>query len=367
MRAKLVGLHKATKKLSGGRVAVYAYACRGGDLIARGEGRTLQDANTALETALGGQAALNKLEASRKPVIRQVESRAYVSGLIAAFKASPEWAKLGESSKTAYTYYLASFAEDFGDWKVSLFSLPETKVDLLDWRDEWADTPRAADYALGSVGRLFKWARGRGLSDARPTDDVERLHGSNRADIIWQADDIARLLAKAGKEVQWAIRLSAETGLRLGDLVSLSWNAVGEHGIVWRTGKRKRQAVVPLTPEAKALLKVIPKKSPVVLTNTRGKPWTVGGLKTMVRDARVAAGITGLRLNDLRGTAVTRLFLAGSTKRDLATIFGWSEEAVDELLTKYCSGDAVALDLISRMNQKPPTTNRPQTGSGPSS
>lgn len=364
VRAKLVGLHKATKRLSGGRVAVYAYASRGGELIARADGRDLADANAALERALGLPATLTKLNEARRP-IKRTDDRAYVRGLIAAFKASPEWAKLGASSKTAYTHYLDSFSEDFGDWKVRLFERPETKVDLLDWRDEWAETPRAADYALQSVGRLFKWARGRGLSSARPTDDVERLHRSNRADIIWSDADLAKLLAEAGKEVGWAIRLAAETGLRLGDLVRLSWGAVGDHGIVWRTGKRKRQAVIPLTPDAKALLKSLPRRATVVLTNSRGKPWTTGGLKTMIREARIDAGITGLRLNDLRGTAVTRLFLAGSPKRDLATIFGWSEEAVDELLTKYCSGDAVALDLISRMNQKPPTTNRLQTGSEP--
>lgn len=364
MRARLIGLHKATKRLSGGRVAVYAYAMRGGDLVARAEGRDLADANRTLEGFLGRLETLAKLDEARRP-IKRTEDRAYVRGLIAAFKASPEWAKLGASSKTAYTHYLASFSEEFGDWKVRLFERPETKVDLLDWRDEWADTPRAADYALQSVGRLFKWARGRGLSGARPTDDVERLHRSDRSDIIWTDDAIARILAAAGKEVGWALHLAAETGLRLGDLVSLSWGAVGEHSIVWRTSKRKRQAVIPLTPPAKALLKSLPRRATVVLTNSRGKPWTTGGLKTMIREARIAAGITGLHLNDLRGTAVTRQFLAGSPKRDLATIFGWSEEAVDALLTKYCSGDAVALDLIARMNQKPATTNRLQTGSEP--
>jgi integrase len=343
-------------------VAVYAYASRGGDLIARAEGRNLANANAALEKVLGLQETLTRLEKARKPV-RVTQDRAYIHGLITAFKASPEWAKLGASSQTAYTHYLASFAEEFGDWKVSLFNNPETKIDLLDWRDDWADRPRAADYALQSVGRLFKWARARGLSSARPVEDVERLHDADRSDIIWTDGDLTRLLAQAGPAVGRAVRLSAETGLRLGDLVKLPWGAVGEHGIVWRTGKRGRQAVIPLTPAAKALLKAMPKTSTVVLTNTHGKPWTQGGLKTMVRKARIAAEITGLRLNDLRGTAVTRLFLAGSPKRDLATIFGWSEEAVEELLTKYCSGDAVALDLLSRMNQKPPTTNRSQTGS----
>ncbi|WP_426041306.1 tyrosine-type recombinase/integrase [Brevundimonas sp. TWP2-3-4b1] len=159
----------------------------------------------------------------------------------------------------------------------------------------------------------------------------------------------------------WAIRFAAETGLRLGDLIRVPWGAVGLQGIVWKTGKKKRQVVVPLTPAAKALIKEMPKRALTVLANSRGEPWTEGGLKHMIREARIAAGITGLRLHDLRGTAATRLFLAGSPKRDIATIMAWKEETVDSLLTKYVSGDAVALDLLSRMNQKP----APQTDHKP--
>lgn len=296
-----------------------------------------------------------------RTVIRAWQDRRYVSGLVAAFKASPEWQNLGPSSRREYARYLDSFSAEFGDWRVALFAKPETKVDLVDWRDEYADRPRAADCAMQSVGRLFKWARGRGLTDARPTEDVERLYRSDRADIIWTDDDIAALLKKATPEVGHAVRLVAEIGLRTGDLLRLTWSDVGQHGIVRRTSKRGRQAVIPLTAAARKALAGIPRRAPVVLTNSRGVPWTTGGFKTMFREAKIAAGLQRLHFHDFRGTACTRLFIAGSPKRDLATIFGWSEETVDALLTKYVSGDAVALDLLSRMKQEPET----QTGDKP--
>lgn len=360
VRARLVGLHKATKRLATGQVAVYAYAFKGGPLAARGQGRTLADANAALERALGTQKALDAVSEARKP-IRTREDRAYIRGLISAFKVSPEWAKLGKSSQTAYAYYLADFDAEFGDWKVSIFERAETKVDLVDWRDEWAETPRAADYALQSVGRLFKWARGRGLSNARPTDDVERLHNVDRSDIIWTQDDIDAVLKASSKEVGWAFRLAAETGLRLGDVVRLPWSAIGSEGTVWKTGKKGRQALIPHTDAMRALIKEVPKRGPVFLSNTRGKPWTVDGLKTMTRDAKRTAGIRGLHFHDFRGTAITRTYLVLPDPDALARIFGWDRESVDVLLTKYVSGDAVALDLLSRMNQKPPA----QTGHKP--
>lgn len=360
MRARLSGLHKATKRLSGGRVAVYAYAYRGGDLIARAEGRDLASANAAMERELGQRSTLDRLEKARQPV-RRSDDKAFIRGLIYAFKASPEWTKLGKASQTAYAHYLKSFDAEFGDWKVALFDRLESKADLLDWRDEWADRPRAADYAMQTVGRLFKWARGRGLTQAKPTEDVPRLYAADRSDIIWSDDQIADFCAAASKEVGWSLRMAAETGLRLGDLVSLTWSSIGSEGIVWRTSKKNRQAVIPLTAGMRALLKEIPRLSPIVLTNTRGRPWTVDGLKTMIRDAKKDAGLVGLHFHDVRGTAATRIYIAGCPKADIALIMAWSEADVDALLTKYVSGDAVALDLLSRMNQK----RAAQTGDKP--
>lgn len=354
MRARLTGLHKATKRLSGGRVAIYAYAFRGGPLIARVEAGSLVAANRAMEIELGGAGVAVKIQEARAP-IRRSDDKRYINGLIYAFKASPEWAKIAASSQTEYSRYLKAFDEEFGQMRVSLFESDRAKIELLDWRDQWSDRPRAADYAMQSVGRLFKWARGRGLTQARPTEDVERLYSGNRSDLIWTDGDLKKLLAAASVEVGQAARLAAETGLRMGDLLELPWGAIGQHGIVWRTAKRGRQVIVPLTPAAQTILAEIatPKKRAlVVLTNSRGNAWSKDGFKTMFGKAKAKAGLGHIHFHDLRGTAATRLFLAGSPKRDIATIMGWSETAVDALLTKYVSGDAVALDLLSRMNQK---------------
>lgn len=365
VRAMLTGLHKTTKRLASGRVAVYAYAYRGGALIARVEGRDLAAANRAMEKELGTRAALDRLEEARRPV-KAALSKAYIRGLISAFRASPEWAKLGKSSQTAYAHYLDDFDAEFGDWKVSLFDRMETRTDLLDWRDEWADTPRAADYALASVGRLFSWARGRGLTAARPTDDVPRLHKADRSDLIWTQDHIDAFCKEASAEVGWAVKLAAETGLRLGDLTRLTWGSVGSSGIVWRTSKRRKQVLIPITPRLRSVLDGIPKRATVVLTNTRGLAWSPDGLKTMVGEAKKRAGLDGLHFHDLRGTAVTRIYLVLPDSVELARIFGWTKDRVDDLLTKYVSGDQVALDLLKRMNQKPApqTGDKPVSGSG---
>lgn len=367
LRAKLTGLHTATKRLASGRVSFYVYACRGGELVCRTEGTDLDEARGEAEKIMGRPDMLRLVQGLQKPEPKVEQSKAYVSGLVTAYLASPELAKRSEALKTAYNHYLESFRAEFGTWRVSLFEKPETVQDVADWRDQWADRPRAADYALSAVSRLFSWARGKGLTSAKPTADIERLHdaeAADRSDIIWSPEQVKAFCDGASPELQWAIKLAAYTGLRLGDLVALPWSEVTDIAIVTRTGKsrKKRQVIIPIRGALRDLLKEIPHRADTVLTNSYGEAWTADGLKTSFRKRQAKAKITGLRFHDLRGTAATNLRLAGSPDHDIATILGWSKEQVQALLVRYVSAEAVALDMLERMKHERPSSNRSQTG-----
>jgi hypothetical protein len=67
---------------------------------------------------------------------------------------------------------------------------------------------------------------------------------------------------------------------------------------------------------------VLPKRSPIILTNSDGKPWTSDGFRASWRKACNAAGVVGITFHDLRGTAVTRFALAGCTEAEIAAITG---------------------------------------------
>ena len=62
----------------------------------------------------------------------------------------------------------------------------------------------------------------------------------------------------------------------------------------------------------------------MILTNSDGAPWTVRRLPRVVAQGVQAAGIVGVTFHDLRGTAVTRLAIAGCTEAEIATITGHS-------------------------------------------
>jgi integrase len=69
-----------------------------------------------------------------------------------------------------------------------------------------------------------------------------------------------------------------------------------------------------------------------VLVNSIGPPWTSDGFRTSWRKACAAAGIVGVTFHDLRGTAVTRLALAGCTEPEIATLTGHSLKDVRAIL-----------------------------------
>ena len=79
-------------------------------------------------------------------------------------------------------------------------------------------------------------------------------------------------------------------------------------------------------------LDATPRKSPIILLNSRDRPWTSDGFSISWRKACAKAGIVNLTFNDLRGTAVTRLALTGSTVPEIAAITGHSLRDITSIL-----------------------------------
>ena len=73
----------------------------------------------------------------------------------------------------------------------------------------------------------------------------------------------------------------------------------------------------------------------MILTTKRGTPWTSDGFRSLGAKACETAGMVGLTFHDLRGTALTRLALAGASVREIATISGHSLGDVQQLLDRH--------------------------------
>jgi integrase len=190
---------------------------------------------------------------------------------------------------------------------------------------------------------------------ANPCEGIKRLYSTDRSEIIWTESDLAQLKTNCSSDVANAVDLASHTGLRLGDLLRLSWSHIGEDAVVISTGKsrHKRDALIPIYDALREVLTRIPRRSTQVLTNARHRPWTPNGFGTAFNRAKIASGLSkrNLHFHDLRGTAATRFYVVGLTEREIAEIMGWEEEHVGKIIRRYVGRAAAIKARIQLLNK----------------
>ena len=245
---------------------------------------------------------------------------------------------------------------------------PRSRGVMLDWRDSLAGK-READYCLTVLARILSWGKDRGRITVNPLERPGRLYSGSRAEIIWQEAEIEALLAKASQAVRLPFLLALHTGQREGDLLRLTWSAYDGQAIRLRQSKAGRHVRIPVTAELKAALDATRRVAVTICATSRRQTWTGDGFRASFTKAKDAAGIKGRTFHDLRGTAVTRLAVAGCTVPEIATITGHDLKAVETILSKHYLGRVQALgdSAIAKLEKHrsgTPSVNGPVNGSG---
>lgn len=334
MRVELKGIAKVTAK---GRT--YWYAWRGGPRL-RGEPGS-PEFHASYNEAIEG---------------RRTPDTGRFRGIVAAYRASKDYEKLANSTKKNWAKWLDRIADYFGDLSIRQFDRPEKiRPVIRRWRAQWEDKPRTADYAMQVLSCLLSYAVDPlGKISGNPCDGIKRLYRGDRSEIIWTDSDIAEFKAACSPELGHAVDLAAYTGLRLGDLIRLAWSHVENDAIVLRTGKsrHRREAMIPLYDDLRAVLANIPKCSTTILTSTRRKPWTASGLSTAVQRAKATAkwDERDLHFHDLRGTAATKFYIGGLSVRVIAEVMAWEEDTVEKIIRRYVGRQAATKALIAQLN-----------------
>jgi integrase len=153
--------------------------------------------------------------------------------------------------------------------------------------------------------------------------------------------------------LQLAMLLAINTGQRQGDCLKLPWSSYDGKLIKLRQGKTGAYVSIPVADALKVALDTAPRRSPIMLTNNEGGPWTEAGFRSAWSRVAKRAGIRGLTFHDLRGTAVVTLARAGCNEVEIYSITGHKPGDVRAILTKhYLPPDAeVAGNAIAKLNQ----------------
>jgi integrase len=353
MRVRLKGVSSATKTLADGRKVTYFYAWRGGP---------------RLDGALGSP----EFVASYRDAVAQRArpSAANLSALLDSYRDSEAFRGLAAKSAKDYARLLGAIGRQFGDMPLKLIGARGARGDFLAWRDELARTSRrGADYAFAVFARALSWALDRGMIDANPLERHGRVYRASRAEKVWSDVDEARLLACASAPIAVAFMLALWTGQRQGDVLRLGWSAYDGQFIRLRQSKTGVRVTIPVGAPLKALLDATPRRSPVIVTSSDSRPYTSDGFRASWRKTCERAGVAGLTFHDLRGTAVTRLAVAGATEMEIATITGHAVGDVKSILDSfYLNRDpAMAISAIGKLEKRTKLQTDLQTGGGGSS
>jgi integrase len=344
VRLNVPGVHRVTKRLASGEVAVYHYAWRGGPRIPGEPG--------SAEFLAALAAAQSEAPKHHKGTLQEV---------IDAYQASPAFTALSDATRKGYARRLPAIEAEFGDMPIKALEDKRVRGEFLDWRDRVAQrSPREADYHLAILALILAWGLDRGRVPANPAARPGRVYQPDRTDHIWQDADITAFLAKAGPQLRLPFLLALWTGQRRNDVLRMPWGAYDGATIRLTQTKGKRRVVIPVAADLRAALDATRRRATVICVTSRGTRWTGDGFSASFRKTCEAAGIEGLTFHDLRGTAVTRLALAGCTEAEIATITGHSLKTVGMMLDwHYLSRDAGLAESAMAKLEKHQAGTRP--------
>jgi integrase len=321
MRVNLKGLHWTLAKLADGTEKIYWYAYKNGPRI-RGEYGSPEFI-----------ASYNEAIAQRSPT-----AGGKLQSLIQGYQRSQKF--LGRSARTRQDYVrqIETIEKEFGDFPLRALSARETRGVFMDWRDRLAlKSVRQADYAFTVLALILAWAKDRGKIAVNPCERGGKLYSGTRVDHVWSVEDESAFLQHAPAHLHLPLLLGLWTGQRQGDLLRLTWSAYDGENIRLRQSKTGVRVQVPVGVPLKVALdeEAKNKRSPIILLNSDGRPWTPDGFRASWGKAADKAGIVEVTFNDLRGTAVTRLALEGCTEAQIVSITGHSLSDVRSILDAH--------------------------------
>ena len=220
---------------------------------------------------------------------------------------------------------------EIGSFKV----IDVERKDIAALHHKYRDTPYQANRTLQVLSKMFNMAEIWGLrpDGSNPCRHVPKYREEKRERYL-DRDELQRLgevLSEAERDgsesvhVVAAFRLLILTGCRLKEIQTLQWRFITEAGMELpdtKTGARR----IPLPAAARAVLSALPR--------TEGNPYVIEGklsgshitdLQHPWRRIRARAGLTDVRLHDLRHTYASNAVSSGMPIQMVGRLLGHSQ------------------------------------------
>jgi len=238
-------------------------------------------------------------------------------------------------------HILAWWTEKYGH--LGLGALTQEKVNA-------ATGELAGRYADGTVHNFLTILRA-AMPREHPLSRLKIAYSSAERHVLWNDDELEKVLGHLPAWARDAVRLLRFTGLRVNELLALRWENIQPRSVRF-VQKGKRDDERPLTKRAREILLGIPHVSPWVFPSETMT--TPKGYRNLLRLWLVAlrrAGIEGKTIHDLRRSFAQDLRRAGASDREIAAALGqtttrivgrYTETELDVLLAVAERGARVA-------------------------
>ena len=221
----------------------------------------------------------------------------------------------------------------FVDPVIGELRVPEVqRKDIAALHHGLRDKPYQANRTLGVLSKMFSLAEVWGWrpDGSNPCRHVKRYKEHKRERFLSPEETgrLGQVLREAEEEMPSAVaafRLLLLTGCRMSEIRDLRWEYVKDDCIELpdaKTGGR----VVPLGPEARAVLSAIPRDE--------DNPWVIAGrlpgshltdLQRPWRRIRKQAGLEGVRIHDLRHSFASRALALGESLTMIGKLLGHTQ------------------------------------------
>ena len=259
-------------------------------------------------------------------------------------------------------YGLKHFVSKFGSKNLTHI----TPGDIDDYKQMRLEEvkPGTVKRELEIIRRLFNLAkRDKKCFGDNPVTESGMVRVENQVMRILSYEEEEKLLKHSPAHLKPIIMTALNTGMRKGELLTLTWDAVDFHNniitIHAQHSKSRKTKKIPInSPLRKALLeqKLVTQGSGYVFLTPNGGPYKHQNcLKRAFHTACKNAGTKGLRFHDLRHTAATRMVESGANIVAVSRILGHADL---KTTMRYVHPDDSLREAVENLGNF--NTNRPE-------
>lgn len=302
--------------------------------------------------------------------LRQQARDGTLAGLIAAYRASPEFLNLTERTRKDYQRVF-DYLAPAGD--LVLTKLTSAGVIAARDRAFAKHKRRFANYVVQIFSTLCRWGKPRGWIGSNPAGDVpliRRPRSLAPANRPWTSAELDTVLTRAPASIRLAVLLAACTGMREGDVIRFLWSGYDGSGIEFRQRKPGVPHWLPAHRQLREALDTTRetlderrRRHAVVVLGERGRPFTSNGFQSrffkFIRKLEKEGAVrSGLTFHGLRHTVGKMLAEAGCDTRTIAAVLG---HATEEMARKYSEAEdrrRRVVGAIRKLERKKPRNGK---------